>query len=237
MRKTWLSYTLASVVACSAWFTSAAQAGATGNIGLASNYIWRGVTQTRDQAAISGGLDYSADIGFYAGTWLANVDYPRDDGEKDGNSGYELDLYGGYAGEIEAFNYNAGLIYFAYPVQDDLNFLEVLLSGGVGPLSVGVNYTVTKEGTSDDNDIYYFGELGFEDVFNGETLANIGLGFVIGRYEYDDDSVQDYTHYGLRINKGTDLGDFTFAVDKNDLDGGNTDDPRVSVSLTKAFDL
>ena len=104
-------------------------------------------------------------------------------------------------------------------------------------MSAELYYTVTKDGTSDDNDIYVMAELGFEDVFNGEALANIGLGFVLGRYEFDDDASEDYTHYGFRISKGTDLGDFTFAVDKNDQDSGNADDPRVSVSVTKEFDL
>ena len=34
------------------------------NLGVASNYIWRGVTQTQDDPAISGGLDYVMENGF-----------------------------------------------------------------------------------------------------------------------------------------------------------------------------
>ena len=48
-----------------------------GNIGFTNNYVWRGMTQTDDQAAISGGLDFSAG-GFYAGTWASNVDFADD---------------------------------------------------------------------------------------------------------------------------------------------------------------
>lgn len=230
MRKAGLTYILASTLASSTLMNTPAQAGVTGNIGLSSNYIWRGVTQTRDQAAISGGLDYSSDIGLHAGTWLSNVDF-------DGDSGYELDLYGGYGGEIQAFNYDAGFIYYAYPVQDDLNFTELYVNGGVGPLTVGVNYTVDKDAGGDDKDIYYYGELGFDDLFKGETLKDIGLSLVVGRYDFDDNALDDYTHYGVKLSKATDLGDFGIGVDKNDLDGGNADDPRVTVSLSKEFDF
>jgi hypothetical protein len=45
------------------------------NIGAVSNYIWRGVTQTGDQAAIQGGLDVAHESGFYAGTWASNIDW------------------------------------------------------------------------------------------------------------------------------------------------------------------
>jgi uncharacterized protein (TIGR02001 family) len=232
MRKAGLTYILASALASSALLDVPAQAGVTGNVRLSSNYIWRGVTQTSDQAAISGGLDYSSDIGFYAGTWLSNVDF----GDA-GGSGYELDLYGGYSGQIQAFSYDAGLLYYAYPVQDDLNFTELYVSGGVGPLKVGVNYTVDKDAGGDDKDIYYYGELGFEDLFKGESLKDIGVSFVVGHYDYDDNALDDYTHYGFKLSKATDLGDFGIAVDKNDLDGGHLDDPRVTVSLSKEFDF
>ena len=56
------------------------------NVAASSNYFWRGITQTQDGAAVSGGIDYSNDSGFYAGTWVSNVDF----GSK---TSYELDLY------------------------------------------------------------------------------------------------------------------------------------------------
>jgi uncharacterized protein (TIGR02001 family) len=52
------------------------------NIGAVSNYIWRGVTQTGDQAAIQGGLDYGHVSGFYAGTWISNIDWDEGGSEE-----------------------------------------------------------------------------------------------------------------------------------------------------------
>nr|MDJ0870709.1 TorF family putative porin [Gammaproteobacteria bacterium] len=39
------------------------------NIGVVSNYYFRGVTQTDDKAAVQGGLDWVHGTGIYVGTW------------------------------------------------------------------------------------------------------------------------------------------------------------------------
>ena len=52
-----------------------AAAEVTANAAVTNNYIWRGVTQTQDQAAVQGGVDWAGGPGFYAGTWLSNVDF------------------------------------------------------------------------------------------------------------------------------------------------------------------
>ena len=44
------------------------------NVSIASDYIWRGMTQT-DGIAVSGGFDYAAEGGFYAGIWGSNVNF------------------------------------------------------------------------------------------------------------------------------------------------------------------
>jgi len=51
------------------------------NIGAVSNYMWRGVTQTGDQAAVQGGIDVAHESGFYAGTWVSNIDWDEGSGE------------------------------------------------------------------------------------------------------------------------------------------------------------
>ncbi|MGD8932676.1 MAG: TorF family putative porin, partial [Chromatiales bacterium] len=84
------------------------------NLGVTSNYVWRGVTQTDDKPAISGGVDWSGDSGLYAGAWASNVDFGSCC-----ETTYELDLYGGYKGEISDFGYDAGLIYYTYDPDDD----------------------------------------------------------------------------------------------------------------------
>src|SRR5450830_273490 len=50
----------------------------TGNVGLVSQYIFRGLTQTNGDPAIQCGADYSHASGFYAGTWLSNISWYTD---------------------------------------------------------------------------------------------------------------------------------------------------------------
>ena len=51
----------------------------TGNATVTNNYLWRGLTQTSNNAAVQGGIDYAHDSGFYIGTWVSNVNYAAGD--------------------------------------------------------------------------------------------------------------------------------------------------------------
>ncbi len=57
----------------------AAHAGATGNIGVFSKYILRGITNApeSDTAVLQGGFDYAADNGIYVGYWGSTLGYGK----------------------------------------------------------------------------------------------------------------------------------------------------------------
>ncbi len=87
----------------------------TGNIGIASDYIFRGISQTQHQPELSGGFDYSHASGLYVGTWLSNQAWVET-GPAKTNSSLEWDLYGGYRGSLPAdVGYDLGLISYYYP--------------------------------------------------------------------------------------------------------------------------
>lgn len=86
----------------------------TGNFGLTTDYIFRGVSQTQQQPAVQGGFDYSHASGLYVGTWLSNVSWVKEGGFKN-NSSLEVDLYGGYKGAAGDFGYDLGVITYYYP--------------------------------------------------------------------------------------------------------------------------
>jgi uncharacterized protein (TIGR02001 family) len=96
----------------------------TGNVGIFSQYIFRGLTQTDTEPALQGGFDYAHAGGFYAGTWGSNVSWIRDFSQAGfptagytGGASLELDIYGGYKGTIgkSDFGYDVGLLYYWYP--------------------------------------------------------------------------------------------------------------------------
>ena len=110
------------------------------NVGVVSNYYFRGVTQTDDKAAVQGGFDWAHDIGFYVGTWASNVDFDGDtevvnvDGDVErvktrDKTSYELDVYGGWDFDHwlpENFSLGVNTIYYAYTDSGpDIDYWEV----------------------------------------------------------------------------------------------------------------
>ena len=202
--------------------TALGQSELTGNLGVTSNYIWRGVTQTDDQAAVQGGIDYIHETNLYAGVWTSNY----------GNgNGYELDLYGGYRGTIGEIPFDTGIIMYQYPVAntgDDATEIYGRLDFYL--LAATAAFTIDKDGTSQDNDLYL--SVG-SDVDLGKDRS---LTLLLGMYEFDDPALEDYKHFHAALKKD----EFVFALDKNDKDRPANSDPgemRVSVSWSRKFEL
>ena len=83
------------------------------NVGLASNYLFRGVSQTHGNPAIQGGVDYAHASGLYAGVWASNISWVKQFHDK---GSVELDFYGGFKNAItEDFSYDVGMIRYQYP--------------------------------------------------------------------------------------------------------------------------
>lgn len=116
------------------------------NVGVTSDYVWRGVTQTDENAAIQGGIDYTNGM-FYAGTWASNVDFG-------GKADYELDLYAGVKPIAGNFTFDIGVLAYLYPQEDDLNFEEVKL-GVSHPLGKGTIGAAAYFNTDDNFEDYF----------------------------------------------------------------------------------
>ena len=85
-----------------------------GTIVGTSDYMFRGVSQTQNDAAIQGSIDLSHESGFYAGVWASNVDFGPFDAA---GTSIELDIYAGWSGssEDELFSYDFNVTWFTYP--------------------------------------------------------------------------------------------------------------------------
>lgn len=85
---------------------------ATANIGVVSDYYFRGISQSWHKPTAQGGMDITHSSGFYAGVWGSGVTpntYP------DANT--EIDVYAGYNGTtpIDKLGYTVGLYGYMYP--------------------------------------------------------------------------------------------------------------------------
>ncbi len=200
--------------------SSAVFAELSGNIGVTNNYLFRGVTQTADRAAVQGGLDYSHESGFYLGAWTSNL----------AASQYELDLYGGYAFDAGPVGLDVGVISYQYPVSPSDYYNEVYLTGSFNVVSFGAYYTFGSK--DDDTAEFSSGDIYLNLGADFEVGNGVGIGLFIGSYMFDDSAGDDYIHYGASVSKS----DFSLAIEKNDKDGADGD-PRVVVSWGKSFDL
>ncbi|WP_371375976.1 TorF family putative porin [Thalassotalea aquiviva] len=227
MKKTVSTSILLSSLSLAAMVPSTAMAveGLSANVGATSNYLWRGVSQTDDGAAISGGIDYEDASGFYAGTWASNIDFGDD-------ASYELDLYLGYAWEVGDFTYDVGYIYYAYPdsaevdSSNEYDFGEIYGSIGYGAFSLSAFYGVNNDDGAGfaDKSLYLSGDAEFE------IAPDLTLGLHLGSYNFDDDSSEDYIDFAASLSKDG----FTFTVADTDL---SHDDLKVVVSYSVDFDL
>jgi uncharacterized protein (TIGR02001 family) len=88
-----------------------------GNVGLYSQYIFRGLAQTDGDPALQGGFDYSHASGFYLGTWASNISWLRDFGSYSSGGSMEWDFYGGYKGSFgkSDLGFDIGLLQYYYP--------------------------------------------------------------------------------------------------------------------------
>ncbi|GAB4125883.1 MAG: TorF family putative porin [Sideroxydans sp.] len=84
------------------------------NVGLVSDYLVRGISQTSGKPAIQGGVDYAHSSGFYLGAWGSNISWITDFGAT-GTANLEVDTYGGFSNSInDDTSYNVGFIRYNY---------------------------------------------------------------------------------------------------------------------------
>jgi uncharacterized protein (TIGR02001 family) len=113
------------------------------NVSLASQYVFRGLSQTNGYPALQGGLDYSHVSGLYAGIWLSNISWFTDQNaniksapvslaspgsvgapytpNQSNAAGLEWDFYAGFKSSFAggAWNYDIGVIQYYYPGRYD----------------------------------------------------------------------------------------------------------------------
>jgi|RifCSP13_3_1023840.scaffolds.fasta_scaffold04837_4 uncharacterized protein (TIGR02001 family) len=204
------------------------------NVALSTDYRFRGISQTTEDPALSGGFDYSyTPFGFYAGVWASNLDFGEDTSVNPAlvdDADLEIDFYGGFAGEFAGtgIGWDAGGLYYMYPGSDtgtgvaDYDYFEVYgsLSYDFGSFNIagGVNYSPD-----------YFFESGDATYLHGDVgiplpVADLSLSGHVG-HQWIDDNAQfgtpDYLDWHVGISK--DISAFTFDISYVDTDLSDTD--------------
>ncbi len=198
------------------------------NIGIVSDYVFRGVSQTNEGPAFQAGADYTHDSGFHAGVWASNVDFVDGDG-----ANAEFDFYVGWGTQIsDTVSFDATLLRYAYHDQSAYNYNELLLTLGVGDyLSFLLGYS---------NDVFNSGENGTYIAASGTYPLpwwDLSLNGSVGHYDLDDalgDSYQDFS-VGLSRPFGQMSVGLSYAHASNDIDWGDNGGSRVFLTTSWEF--
>jgi len=203
-----------SIMACGLFSTNTyAESSLTANVGVTSNYLWRGLEQTGGKAAISGGVDYAHTSGFYAGTWVSNADWAE-------GMTYELDVYGGYTGSFDSFEFDVGFIQYAYPdAIEDVDFSELYTSITYGAFTLGYATLVDAQGSSFGDDSY----LSLDADFTIAQEFNLSLHVGTGTDEFY--AGESFTDYSISVSKNN----FSLGASKTNIDG---DDVKLFIAYS-----
>jgi uncharacterized protein (TIGR02001 family) len=177
----------------------------TGNFGIYSQYIFRGLTQTDTKPAFQGGFDWTHKSGVYLGTWGSNISWLHDAGVCNHGCSLEWDIYGGWR---YAFNddwgMDVGVLYYYYPGSyvsgvTNPDTTEVYIAGSWKWVSLKYSYSVDHTFGVADNGWYL--DLSANYPLNDNWTINAH----VGRQEYQgstngaSNSILNYNDWKLGV--------------------------------------
>lgn len=183
------------------------------NVGVVSNYVFRGITQTSNDPALQAGVDFAHKSGFYLGAWGSNVSWLKDFSAATEGT-LEIDLYGGYKGAItKDLAFDIGVIGYIYPSNNtatNANTTEVY-----GALTYSIVTAKYSQSTgnfvanANSSNSKYFEVAANFDLGSGYTLTpHVGRQTVPNQTftngitgEVLTGNAADYTDYALTIAK------------------------------------
>ena len=170
------------------------------NVGVTSDYRYRGISQSRLQPALQGGVDYADKSGFYVGAWGSTIKWIKDAG---GDASVELDLYGGYKGAVGDVAYDVGFLRYEYPgnkLATNANTNEIYGAVTFGPATLKYSHAISNLfGVANSKNSYYVDLSGTFDLGNGFSLVPH-----VGYQSVKNNAPVSYTDYSLTLSK--DLG-------------------------------
>jgi len=244
MRKTLLIAALATAASLPGLASAQASSphSVSGNMGIFSDYRFRGISQTFDQPAIQGGIDYSHASGFYVGTWASNVS-----GNIYTDGTIEMDVYGGFKLPLGPVTLDFGALQYLYPGAETggvkYDTLEAYL--GAGWKWFTLKYSVTLDDYFGLTDSDGSGYIDLSASF--ELMPKLTLVAHVGSQEVKNYSNLDYVDYKLGVTYDlggwllglayidTDADEATFSLTNNAGETKDLAEGTVVFSVSKAF--
>ncbi len=184
------------------------------NVGLFSQYNFRGIDFSDEDVALQGGFDYAHTSGWYAGVWASSL-------EEDLNVGnsLEVDFYGGYYHQFtDDFSVDVGLLQFYYPDREkvpglgggsdeDFDTTEAYVAGTWKWFTAKYSRTLTDWGGVNNNTMGADanGDSKGTGYYELNFAYGLPMGFNlsahVGRLDVENYSEYDYTDYQIGLSK------------------------------------
>lgn len=221
-----------------------------GGVAFTSDYLFRGVSQSSNNAAVQGTMTVSHESGVYFTAWGSSI--------ASGAGGLELDTLLGFAGKAGDVGYDVGVMRYAYPGFNDHNngtvdsngnqvepdYNEIYGSVSFAGAKLGLNYSPDYYNES-DKFVYVYADYAREVAQGFGVVAHVGF----NKFDDDDmmsqalgtapDSGDDYLDYKLGVTKsalglGFELAYIGSDIDEDDI-GGDIAEGRAVLTASKSF--
>ena len=219
-----------------------------GSAAFTSDYLFRGVSQTSNNAAVQGAMTFTHESGAYFSMWGSSI--------ASGAGGLELDTLFGYSGKAGEVAYDVGVMRYNYPGLNDktsgqvdpmgnavdADYNEVYASISTMGAKVGFNYSPDYFLES-DKFLYLYASYGTE-------VGGVGLFGSVGMNKFDsaammnqalfttgtDDSYMDYKLAASKAIGGVSIeGAYIGSnIDEKEC-GAGLCEGRFVLTLTKGF--
>ena len=226
MTKTASTFALAALAALASF---GARAEVSSTLTLASEYDFRGISQTARDPALQASLDWSAPGGLYLGAWASNVDFgPGTDAD------IELDGTIGFRGNIsDDTSFDLGAVYYTFWGDgDEAEYGELFAGLGYKAVSAKLWYAPDFN-NSGESATYLEGNAAIPLPSDFELTLHAG-------YSDGDfwDLANDGGYFDYSIGVGKSIGNFALAlkwVDGSDLAASDGTPGDVFTSESKVW--
>jgi uncharacterized protein (TIGR02001 family) len=182
------------------------------NVGVVSEYRYRGQAQTKGDPALQGGVDYANANGFYLGAWGSTIKWIKDSGTTTAGQStkgpVELDIYGGYKFEAAGVGFDVGYLRYEYlgntlknnPTYTNANTDEIYGAATYGVTTLKYSYALSDLfGNANSKGSVYWDLSATFDLGDGYSLVpHAG-------HQTVRNNANSYTDIALTLNK--DFGD------------------------------
>ena len=204
-----------------------------GTFDITSNYMFRGISQTKNKPAFQGGLTVSNPFtGIYFNVWGSNVDFFDPNGNQ---ATVEFDTMIGITNNIgENFTYDININRYNYLDAGASNYNELITNLTYYFLTAQIGYS---------NDVYHVGRTGvyygLNVAFEVPRLENVEISGGMGHYDLPKDKgLPSYNDYNVRLAKT--FGIYEIAAQWTDTnhkssDADNLKNSKILGTITASF--